>query len=678
MDDPAILEDGAFVHFHPDGNELGLYGMVSHDTQFISKWGWELDGVLLEAAREDHTTYRFRYTVGTKGQISVLRRVQLLDGRNYRETVDIANHGADAGTVVLAWRIHTGFKGIFELREAAAGGGYHRDVALQTAEHRGIFSYHRQDSGIEVKTVIDAPDAEMSPDGDVLLCRHRIALAAGDACSVSIAAAFSYGVLPSSCILPSREEWREEFGLSGDRPQREAEAPFVRAAEDLRGMMLRTRYGIALAAGMPRFMNPFGRDQLLSALMLMPESPEQRWRTAVVEGILHFLAAHQGTEIRSYTPVSTSGEALPNVQPFIIETPGEIPHEVRYDEQSGMGLKDTWHPLGKRPFGRYYGTADTTPLFVATLGKYIAASQNMALLRELETPLRHALEWMSSREFAGLDAHGFITYEALPAYTPGGPLAHKSWKDAANAMVDAAGLPVTQAPDGTLRTARIATIEVQAYAYRAYREAANMLSLLDDEKMAAQCTLKADHLQKNVLSFFRTQDTAGKEIYAMAIAYPEGGAEPIVLNVHNSNAAQVIWTGIYGEGDTGRDNIRCIVDSVLSSAHLWSGWGIRSLGANEKGYDTLSSTAYHRGPVWPHETALTAMGFHRYGYHAEAEKLQNALRDLAEVLGGSLPELLSGQPRNGHAPQLLGTASRIQTWSASALLAVHGLASKET
>ena len=43
---------------------------------------------------------------------------------------------------------------------------------------------------------------------------------------------------------------------------------------------------------------------------------------------------------------------------------------------------------------------------------------------------------------------------------------------------------------------------------------------------------------------------------------------------------------------------------------LFSGWGIRTIATSEARYNPV---AYHNGSVWPHDNALIAYGFARYG-----------------------------------------------------------------
>src|SRR5258706_3607703 len=75
---------------------------------------------------------------------------------------------------------------------------------------------------------------------------------------------------------------------------------------------------------------------------------------------------------------------------------------------------------------------------------------------------------------------------------------------------------------------------------------------------------------------------------------------------------------------------------------MWSGWGIRTLSSDHPAYNPFS---YHTGTVWPHDNALIAGGFRRYGFDAEAARVAKGIFDAAERLAGyRLPEPFAGFP----------------------------------
>ena len=100
---------------------------------------------------------------------------------------------------------------------------------------------------------------------------------------------------------------------------------------------------------------------------------------------------------------------------------------------------------------------------------------------------------------------------------------------------------------------------------------------------------------------------------------------------------------------------------------MWSGWGIRTLSSDHVAYNPFS---YHTGTVWPHDNAICAVGFHRYGFHAEAATVARAVYDAAERFQANrLPELFAGLPREPSAfpVQYLG-ANVPQAWAAGCVI----------
>jgi glycogen debranching enzyme len=113
------------------------------------------------------------------------------------------------------------------------------------------------------------------------------------------------------------------------------------------------------------------------------------------------------------------------------------------------------------------------------------------------------------------------------------------------------------------------------------------------------------------------------------------------------------------------------------ASDMWSGWGIRTLSSLHKSFNPY---AYQLGSVWPHDNALIALGFKRYGFHAEAAQVARAISGAASYFqGNQLPELYAGTPKedDNFPVQYIG-ANVPQAWSAGSafglLKAMLGLA----
>ena len=97
----------------------------------------------------------------------------------------------------------------------------------------------------------------------------------------------------------------------------------------------------------------------------------------------------------------------------------------------------------------------------------------------------------------------------------------------------------------------------------------------------------------------------------------------------------------------------------------FSGWGIRTIAQGEARYNPMS---YHNGSVWPHDTALCALGFARYGLRAEAARVFEAMFEATSYQDlRRLPELFCGFIRKPHrGPTSYPVACSPQAWSAAA------------
>jgi glycogen debranching enzyme len=126
-----------------------------------------------------------------------------------------------------------------------------------------------------------------------------------------------------------------------------------------------------------------------------------------------------------------------------------------------------------------------------------------------------------------------------------------------------------------------------------------------------------------------------------------------------SNAGQCLWTGIVRP-----DRARDVVERLMSPM-LFSGWGIRTYGAGQPGYNPIG---YHTGTVWPHDTSLVAAGLKRYGYHEEANLLIGRIFETAQHFPDfRLPELFCGFDREATPiPVPYPVACSPQAWAAGA------------
>jgi glycogen debranching enzyme len=363
---------------------------------------------------------------------------------------------------------------------------------------------------------------------------------------------------------------------------------------------------VVVAAGAPWFMTVFGRDSLLTSWMALVVDPD------LALGVLQTLARFQGRDI----------------DPRSEEQPGRILHEMRFGEAPSLSLGGG---------SIYYGTADATPLFVMLLGELRRWGLAREVVDELLPNAERALEWIE--HFGDADGDGYVEYNRA---TDRG-LANQGWKDSWDGV---------RYNDGSVAQAPIALCEVQAYVYGAYLARAHFAREMGDEPTYERYRAKATKLKADFNRDFWLEDRGW---YAIGLDRDKRPIDSLT-----SNMGHCLWTGIVDN-----DKARLVADRLMSP-DMFSGWGVRTLGASMPGYNPIS---YHCGSVWPHDTAIVAAGMARYGLFEHSQRLFSALIDAGVALGGRLPELFSGLDRSEFAsPVGYPTSCSPQAWAAASPL----------
>ncbi len=384
-----------------------------------------------------------------------------------------------------------------------------------------------------------------------------------------------------------------------------------RSASDVYTLVTSTSHGPYPFAGIPWFSTVFGRDGIITAMFML-------WVDAsLARGVLRTLAATQAVEVDSNSDAQ----------------PGKIIHEMRDGEMAN---------LGEVPFRRYYGSVDATPLFVMLAGMYLDATGDVKTIKEVWPNILAALRWIDT--YGDCDGDGFVEYQAAT----GASLANQGWKDSQDSVFHA---------DGSDAQGPIALCEVQGYVFAAKLSAARIAERLGHAELALGLSAEAEKMQLRFEDKFWDEDLG---TYVLAL---DGKKKP--CRVRTSNAGHALFTGIASP-----ERARRVADNLMSRDGF-SGWGIRTLAQGEPRYNPLS---YHNGSVWPHDNALIAIGFARYGLKAHAIRVFEGLFDAARHQElRRLPELFCGlmrRPRREPTPYPVACSP--QAWAAAAIYAVLG------
>ena len=376
--------------------------------------------------------------------------------------------------------------------------------------------------------------------------------------------------------------------------------------------MLETRQGDDrfFAAGVPWYVALFGRDSIITALQTLAFAPE------VGRATLDVLAQHQGRERN----------------PDRDEEPGKILHELRVGERAR---------LGEVPFTPYYGSVDATPLFLILLGEYLQWTGDLDCFTALRPQVDAALDWL---ERDG-DPDGDGLFEYVSRASDG--LVNQGWKDSYNAIVNA---------DGSLATPPIALVEMQGYAFRAFRAVANICRATGDPDRAARLERRADEVRTRFEECFWSPELGN---YALAL-YGDAGSKRLAA-VDASNQGHALWSGIVAKARAG-----AVRDSVMDPDRLNAGWGVRTLSQAAAAYNPFD---YQTGAVWPHDSAMVAVGLRSYGFDDEALEILTGLYEAATRFDlYRLPELFAGFDRATYGrPVRYPVACSPQAWAAGSL-----------
>lgn len=599
---------------------LGAHGLFHRDTRFLSRLEVTLNGrkpEVLAARTVDPYSARFvlRPPWDGPGESPLVALRNRFVGDGLHEDVEITNHGLEPVELAVDIAIDADFADLFEVK--ALGDAAKPGVTRRLVRKEGLVAleYEREGfrRGTEVRFTARPQeisgtgarfDLTIPPGGSWRTC-VEVCLDAGEHRCVPGHGCDAFGAVASP-VARRAAAWRARFPdlRTGSDALNHL---YSQGVDDVAALLLESRdehRELIVAAGLPWFMTLFGRDAILTALMVLPFDRE------LATGVLRTLARRQGRVQDADAD----------------EQPGKILHEVRFGEVAAQTGRTT-----------YYGTVDATPLFVTLVAEAWRWGVDREEVEALLPNVRAALEWM--RTWGDPDGDGYLEYPG----TPGRGLRNQGWKDSWDAV---------QFADGRLAEGPIALAEVQGYAYRALLDAADLLEAVADPAEARRARREAKALAERFRRDFWMEDAAYP---ALALDGQKRQVDAVA-----SNAGHLLWTGILSPAQ------EAAVAARLTSRDLFTGWGVRTLAASNRGYKPVS---YHVGSVWPHDTAIAAAGLARSGRVEEALVLVRGLLDAAPHFSYRLPELFSGFTREPFGfPVGYPTTSSPQAWAAASVL----------
>jgi glycogen debranching enzyme len=647
-----LLTD-SFGDIHPDSRGLGLY---EGDTRVLACSVLRVGGVrpvLLQTSvganyrggiqmtnpsadrNPDAKTHRLHQLVGRTIGIS---RDRLIGADGVSERVRIVNHAADPASVPIDLELGADGADIFEVR------GYPRKgrgqlLPVAATDRRVTFRYIGLDK-IELLThlafsepaeaVVSVTDARAdgSDSGAAIRLHWTLSMGPGEVreltwttWSTERPATADEAPEPTSTadqavLFPEVPRVSPDEGAAAyhawergttsvDSDHELFNLVIKRSISDLRllvndGPGPDQRY---VAAGVPWFTTLFGRDALISAFQALAFRPQIAVET------LEVLAAYQAT----------------TDEPWHDAEPGKILHELRTGEMARSG---------ELPHTPYYGSVDSTPLWLIVFGATFDWTGDRGLVDRLWPNAMAALDWID--KYGDRDGDGFVEYERRSERG----LLNQGWKDSSDAIRDRTGREAIPP---------IALAEVQGYVFDAKRRMARLARIRGEDELATRLDADADTLAKRFEVAFWIED---QRYYALGLDREKKQADAI-----GSNPGQCLWSGIVAP-----ERARDVVDQLLRPS-MFSGWGIRTFGADQRGYNPIG---YHTGTVWPHDTSLIAAGFKRYGFDDASNRLAGQMMEAAQGFPDfRLPELFCGFDKtDAHTPVPYPVACSPQAWAA--------------
>jgi glycogen debranching enzyme len=600
-------------------------GLYWRDTRYLSDFVLDVDGnppLLLSTSADrafaSHVDLTNQDLVDEDGTVTAvqgtvnIRRTRVIDGRLY-ERIRVRNYNAAAVDLTLNLTFGTDYADVFEVRGLRRAT---RGKLAQPKTDRGsiAFAYAGLDGVFrETRISFELEPTELEVRGTQVVAAWRLRLEPTQTEMIALTVEPRVANLrppdrPFDVAMHelrrSYESWERSCTRVWTDNQLYNEL-LARGLRDLRALLTPTRHGNLPAAGIPWFVAPFGRDSLLTCHQTLLLNPDLTRTT------LEVLAAFQADEVDEWRDAQ----------------PGKILHELRQGELAGAN---------EIPHTPYYGSIDSTPLWLLLLGTYYRWTGDLGFCRRLLPNVERALEWVET--YGDPDGDGFVEYQRS---SPRG-LTNQGWKDSHDSVAHV---------DGKLAEGPIALAEVQSYVYLAKLRLADVFEALGDGDRAAALRAQAAGLK---VAFNERFWVESEQYFAMAL---DGDKRPVAAIT--SNPAHGLYCGVVDP-----DKAAPLARRLLAP-DMFSGWGVRTLSKSAVAYNPMS---YHNGSIWPHDNAIIGAGLKRYGFAKATNRLATAMFEMAVTVDDMrLPELFCGFTRRSpNRPVAYPVACSPQAWAAGA------------
>ena len=628
--DIIILDGCTFFYSDKNGDvdAKEAEGLFYQDVRHLSRWHVRVDGKPVEPLTSRRVDYYSARIVGTPpkngadaASVSVRRDRFVSEGTH--EDVVLENLSDDPHEVTLELTYGSDFADVMEAQENGNGEGRSweelakRSVTLwheRDRYRRGTLLMFNRHGRVQKKKATFR--VRLKPRQTWKLCVDIVPIVDGKRRPALLRCDSFHDHAPK--MPQSLDDWLKTAPYL-DADDSTLGRTYRQSLLDLAALRVRpdnvTIKWAMPGGGLPWFMTVFGRDSLITAYESMHIHAE------LAQATLEALAEMQATEWDSWRDAE----------------PGKILHELR---------RGTLAALNRIPHTPYYGSHDSTILWLIVLDEFERWTADTSFVRRMEKQARAALGWLEGP--ADLDGDGYVEYRKRSDSDKA--LDNHCWKDSSGSILFA---------DGRKAEPPIAVCEHQGYAYDArVRVARLMREVWDDEKEAERLEHDAAELKKR---FNKDFWSTSRRHYVLALDKDKQQVDSLT-----SNIGHLLWSGIVD------DERAAAMVRRLMGEDMFGGWGIRTMSSKDGGYNPLE---YHNGTVWPHDTAIAAEGMRRYGFTDEAAKLSEALLDAARAFTNQLPEVFAGFARDeSDVPIEYPEALKPQAWAAAApLLALRTL-----